>query len=142
MKTREKSQELSEASSTISAKKLDNQSRSEGISSCSKPTLRRRSLIDDSIVRRRSFFSSSSIFLNFRRIIFFQRDSINSCCFCRRAALVRVSLSSARRRARFLRIRFHSVSETIRSHLRPRCTHSTQRSKSVSTRHFTKRLKQ
>ena len=142
LRIREKSQELSKASSAISAKKLDNQLKSEEISSCSKSTLRRRSLIDDSVVRRRSFSSSSSIFLNFHRIIFSQQDSINSCCFCRRAALVRVLLSSARRRVRFLRTRSHSVSETIRSHLRSKRTHSTQRSKSVSTRHFTKWLKQ
>ena len=142
LRIRAESQELSEASSTISAKKLDNQSKSEEILSCLKSTLRRRSLIDDSVVQRRSFFSSSSIFLNFRCIIFFQQDSINSCCFCRWAALAKVSLSSAWRRACFLQTRSHSVSEMIRSHLRSRCIHSTQWSKSASTRHFTKRLKQ
>ena len=85
---------------------------------------------------------SSSIFLNFRCIIFFQQDSINSCCFCRWAALVRISLSSAWRWVHFLWTHSHFISEMIRSHLRSRCIHSTQWSKSVSTRHFTKWLKQ
>jgi len=110
--------------------------------SCLKSTLRRRSLINDSVIQRRSFFSSSSIFLNFRCIIFSQQDSINSCCFCRWAALVRVSLSSAQRWVHFLRTHSHSVSEMIRLHLRSRCIHSTQWLKSVSTWHFMKWLNQ
>lgn len=85
---------------------------------------------------------SSLIFLNFRCILFSQWDSINSYCFCRWAALVKVSLSSAWRWVHSLRTHFHSISETIRLHLRSRCIHSTQWLKSMSTRHFTKWLKQ
>jgi len=50
LRIEEKSQELSEASATVSAKKFDNQLKSEEILSCLKSTLRRRSLIDDSII--------------------------------------------------------------------------------------------
>ncbi len=72
----------------------------------------------------------------------FQWNSINSCCFCRWAALVKVLLSSAWRWVCFLWTHFHSVSEMIRLHLQSRCIHLIQWSKSVSTQHFMKWLKQ
>ena len=80
--------------------------------------------------------------MNFRYIIFFQQDSINSCCFCKWVALVKVLLSLMWRWVHFLQTHFHSVFEMIRLHLRSKHTHSTQWSKSVSTWHFMKWLKQ
>ena len=141
MRIRREPHELPDALATVSEEKFDNQARSEGISNCSDSTLRRKSLTDDSTVFRSSS-SSSLMFLNFRRIIFSQRDSIDSCCFSRRAVFAKDSFSSVRRRVRFFCTRFHSASEIDKSHLRSRRTHSIQRSESSLIRHSTERERQ
>ena len=81
------------------------------------------------------------IFLNSHCIIFFQWDSINSCCFCRWVTLVKVLFSLTWRWVHFLQTHFHSVSETIRLHLQSKYTHLTQQLKSVLTWHCYERIK-
>ncbi len=141
LRIKEKSQELSEASVIVSVEKLS-QSKSDEILTCLKDTSKRRSSSDDSLVFLSSFLSLT-MFQNFRSIIVCFLFFRNTNWFCRRVALAKISCiclwvfsSSWRTRSRSAFILFHSIIKNIRSHLWSRCTHSMQRSNSLSTQHF------
>ncbi len=146
LKIEEKSQELSNASVTVSVEKLS-QSKSDEISICLKNTSKRRSFSNDSLVFL-SFFSSSTMFWNSRSIIICFLFFRNTNWFCRWVAFAKISCiclwvfsSSSRTRSRSVFTLFHFIIKKVRLHLRSRCTHSMQWSNSLSTRHsFCKRL--
>jgi len=141
LKIEEKSQELSDASATVSVEKLS-QSKSDEISICLKNTSKRRSFSNDSLVFL-SFFSSSTMFWNFHLIIVCFLFFRNINWFCRWVAFAKIFYiclwafsSSSRTWSHSIFILFHFIIKKVRSHLRSRCIHLMQWLNLLSTRHF------
>jgi len=141
LKIEEKSQELSNASVTVSVEKLS-QLKSDEISICSKNMSKRRSFSNNSLVFL-SFFLSSMMFWNFHSIIICFLFFRNTNWFCKWVVLAKIFCiclwmfsSSSRTRSHFVFTLFHFIIEKVRLHLRSRCTHSMQWLNSLSTQHF------
>ncbi len=141
LRIKEKSQELSNASATVSVEKLS-QSKSDEISICLKNTSKRKSFNDDSLVFLSSF-SSSMMFQNFHSIIICFLFFRNTNWFCRWVALTKISCiclwafsSLWRTWSCSVFTLFHFIIKKVRSHLRSRCTYLMQWSVLLLTRHF------
>jgi len=141
LRIEEKSQELSNASVTVSVEKLS-QSKSDESSICLKNMSKRKSFSNDSLVFL-SFFSSSMMFQNSYSIIIYFLFFRNTNWFCRWVVLAKISCiclwafsNSSRTWLHSVFTLFHFIIEKVRLHLRLRCIHSMQRSISLSTRHF------
>ena len=141
LKIKKKSQELSDASVTVSVEKF-NQSKSDEILICLKNTSKKRSFSNDLLIFLSSF-SSSTMFWNSRSIIVCFLFFRNTNWFCRQVVLAKISCiclwafsNSRRMQLHSVFILFHFIIEKVRSHLRSRCIHSMQRSVSFLTWHF------
>jgi len=141
LRIKKKSQELSNASVTVSVEKLS-QSKFDKISICSKNMLKRRSFSNDSLILIFSF-SSLMMFWNFHSIIIYFLFFRNTNWFCRWVTLAKIFCiclwifnSSWRTWSHSVFILFHFIIEKVRLHLQLRCTHSMQWLNSLSTWHF------
>ncbi len=141
LRIKKKSQELSDASVTVSVEKFS-QSKFDEISICSKDTSKRRSFNDNSLILVSSFLSLM-MFWNFRSIIVCFLFFRNTNWFCRWVAFAKISYiylwvfsSSWRTRSCSVFILFHFIIKKVRLHLRLRCIHSMQWSNLLLTRHF------
>jgi len=141
LRIKKKSQELLNASVTISVKKLS-QSKSDEISIYSKDTSKRRSFSNDSLILVFSFLSLI-MFQNFHLIIICFLFFRNTNWFCRWVALAKISCiclwafsNSWRTRLCSVFILFHFIIKKVKLHLWSKCIHLMQWSNLLSTRHF------
>jgi len=141
LKIREKSQELSNASVTVSVEKLS-QSKFDEISICLKDTSKRKSFNDNSLVFLSSF-SSLMMFQNFYSIIICFLFFRNINWFCKWITLAKIFCiclwafsNSSRTWSCSVFILFHFIIKKVRLYLQLRCIHLMQRSNSLSTWHF------
>jgi len=141
LKIRKKSQELSDASATVSVEKF-NQSKFDKISIYSKNMSKRKSFNNNLLVFLSSFLSSM-MFQNFHSIIIYFLFFRNTNWFCRWIVLAKIFCiclwafsNSSRTQLHFIFILFHFIIKKIRLHLRLKCTHSMQWLISLSIQHF------
>ena len=141
LRIKEKSQEWSDTSVTVSVEKLS-QSKSDEISICLKNTSKRRLFSNDSLVFLSSF-SSLTMFWNSHSIIICFLFFRNSNWFCRWIVLAKIfciclwAFSSLWRTwLHSVFILFHFIIKKVRLHLRSRCIHLMQWLNSLLTQHF------
>ena len=131
LKIKKKSQELSNASVTVSVKKLS-QSKFDEISIYLKDTSKKRSFNVESLALVFSFLSST-MFQNFHLIIVYFLFFKNTNWFCKWIILVKIFCiclwmfsNSWKTRLHSVFTLFHFIIEKVRLHLWSRCTHSMQ----------------